>query len=44
MRRAHIRVVDNQQEETTSKEVTGSEAEALLRKYYQLYLNLLIDF
>ena len=35
MRRAQVRVVDNQQEETTSKEVTGSEAEALLRKYYQ---------
>ena len=33
-RRAQVRVVDNQQEETSSTPVTGSEAEALLRKYY----------
>ena len=42
-RRAQVRVVDAQQEEIKSVPVTGSEADALLAKYYAEQEQKLID-
>jgi hypothetical protein len=43
MRRADVRVVQPQQEEITSVPIVGSEADALLAKYYQEQEQKLID-